>query len=125
MVQRQLWLLNNIPRMTKAKAYDQARQEFYAVRHQEDVERRVAKEEALATGAYFGKSHIEIGMELEDQMFERWKQWATSQAENIQNARAAAYTALPGDEESEEDSNAVAARDVDDGEDDGEASKAE
>jgi small subunit ribosomal protein S23 len=78
--------------MTSAKAYDQARKEFYAIRHQEDVERRVAKEEALATGAYFGKSMLEIGMELEDKTYESWKAWAQNEVETIDQQRSAQYT---------------------------------
>ena len=84
--------------MTSSKAYDQARREFYAIRHQEDVERRVAKEEALATGAYFGKSQLEIGMELEDKVFEDWKEWATKEVEAIAQQRSSQYT---GGEEAE------------------------
>ncbi|KFY43486.1 hypothetical protein V494_01969 [Pseudogymnoascus sp. VKM F-4513 (FW-928)] len=91
-IQRQLWLLKNKPGMTSAKAYDQARHEFYAIRHQEDVERRVAKEEALATGAYFGKSMLEIGMELEDKTYESWKAWAKTEVEVIEQQRSAQYT---------------------------------
>jgi small subunit ribosomal protein S23 len=78
--------------MTSAKAYDQARQEFYALRHEEDVERRVAKEEALATGAYFGKSMLEIGMQLEDQAYESWKKWATTEIGLKEQLKNAAYT---------------------------------
>jgi small subunit ribosomal protein S23 len=98
-IQRQLWLLQNTPSMTSAKAYDQARQEFYAIRHQEDVERRVAKEEALATGAYFGKSMLEIGMELEDKTYESWKKWAQNEVEVIDQQRSAQYTGIETIEE--------------------------
>lgn len=87
--------------MTSAKAYDQARHEFYAIRHQEDVERRVAKEEALATGAYFGKSMLEIGMELEDKTYESWREWAQKEVEVIEQQRSAQYTGAelaPADE---------------------------
>ncbi|KAI9829011.1 MAG: mitochondrial ribosomal small subunit component [Thelocarpon impressellum] len=91
-VQRQLWLLNNVPEMTTAQAYDQARQEFYAVRHEEEVERRVAKEEAEATGAYWGKSYLEIGMQLEDRVYEEWKAWALKETAAIEQSRGAAYT---------------------------------
>ncbi|OBT65267.1 hypothetical protein VE03_04656 [Pseudogymnoascus sp. 23342-1-I1] len=91
-IQRQLWLLKNEPNMTSAKAYDQARKEFYAIRHQEDVERRVAREEALASGAYFGKSMLEIGMELEDKTYESWKAWAAKEVEVIEQQRSAQYT---------------------------------
>jgi len=93
-IQRQLWLLHNVPGMTSAKAYDQARKEFYSIRHEEDIERRIAKEEALSTGAYFGKSILEIGMELEDQAYESWKQWATKEIQVIEQQRSAAYTGV-------------------------------
>jgi small subunit ribosomal protein S23 len=98
-IQRQLWLLHNVDGMTSAKAYDIARGEFYALRHEEDVERRVAKEEALSTGAYFGKSMLEVGMELEDQAYESWKQWAVAEVELLEQRRGAAYTSLGNDED--------------------------
>lgn len=93
-VQRQMWLMKNVPDMSKAMAYDQARQEFYDERLQEDVERRVAKEEAAATGAYFGKSMLQTGMELEDKEYERWKAWATNQVAVEEQKHASAYTGV-------------------------------
>lgn len=78
--------------MTSTEAYDIARGEFYALRHEEDVERRVAKEEALSTGAYFGKSTLEIGMELEDQAYEEWKAWATKEIKVFEQQKEAVYT---------------------------------
>ena len=86
--------MDNEPNMSKAKAYDQARQEFYDERLQEDVERKVAKEEAMATGAYFGKSMLQIGMELEDKEYERWKAWATNEMTAQEQKRASAYTGV-------------------------------
>ncbi|KAL2867924.1 mitochondrial 37S ribosomal protein mS23 [Aspergillus lucknowensis] len=97
-VQRQLWLLNNVPDMTKSAAYDIARREFYRLRLQEDIERRVAAEEAEATGATFGPTSLEWGMELENQQFEIWKQWAKSEALFIDNKKSAAALAPEGDE---------------------------
>ncbi|KAL9073223.1 MAG: hypothetical protein Q9161_003055 [Pseudevernia consocians] len=91
-VQRQLWLQHNVPGITSAQAYDQARKEFYDLRLQEDVERRVAKEEAMSTGAYFGKSALDIGMELEDKEYERWKEWAAKEVVLAEQRRAAMYT---------------------------------
>ncbi|KAI9849231.1 MAG: mitochondrial ribosomal small subunit component [Sclerophora amabilis] len=88
-VQRQVWLLNNVEGMNSARAYDQARHEFYDLRHQEDVERRVAREEAEALGSYFGKSYLEIGMELEDEKYEDWKAWAIKETAALQRARSA------------------------------------
>lgn len=93
--------------MTSSKAYDQARQEFYAIRHQEDVERRVAKEEALATGAYFGKSMLEIGMELEDKTYEGWKEWALKEIEVIAQQRTSQYTGNELAEEEDKDATAT------------------
>ncbi|KAB8239805.1 mitochondrial ribosomal small subunit component [Aspergillus alliaceus] len=100
-VQRQLWLLNNVPDMTKSAAYDIARREFYRLRLQEDIERRVAAEEAEATGATFGPTRLEIGMNLENQEYDRWKVWAKSEAQ-IQEQRAAAFTGAPEIPTSEE-----------------------
>ncbi|KAA8649117.1 hypothetical protein EYZ11_000649 [Aspergillus tanneri] len=93
-VQRQLWLLNNVPNMTKSMAYDIARSEFYRLRLQEDIERRVSAEEAEATGATFGPTRLEIGMELENKEYERWKEWAKVEAQ-IQGQRAAAFVGAP------------------------------
>ncbi|OJJ44705.1 hypothetical protein ASPZODRAFT_134800 [Penicilliopsis zonata CBS 506.65] len=93
-VQRQLWLLNNVPDMTKSDAYDTARREFYRLRLQEDIERRVAAEEAEATGAVFGPSRLEIGMQLENQQFETWKTWAKSEAA-LQSQKMAAFVGAP------------------------------
>lgn len=91
-VQRQMWLQHNVPSMSPAKAYDQARKEFYRLRLQEDVQRLVAQEEALATGAYFHKSTLEIGMDLEDKQFEEWKAWAIKEVQLADQQRNAMYT---------------------------------
>lgn len=95
-MQRQLWLQNNSPGISKAGAYDQARKEFYDLRLQQDTERRVAREEALATGGYFGRSAMDIGMELEDKEYERWKVWAEKQVELANQRQAAMYTGFEG-----------------------------
>lgn len=76
--------------MTNNQAYDVARKEFYALRHEEEVERRVQREEALWTGAYFGKGALEVGMELEDKSYESWKAWATKEVETINTQRDSA-----------------------------------
>ncbi|KAF2491261.1 37S ribosomal protein Rsm25 [Lophium mytilinum] len=90
-VQRQLWLMTNEFK-TQSAAYDQARREFYHHRHLEEVGRRIAKEEALATGAYFGKGPLEVGMELEDKAYEQWKEWAAKQTEERKQQTAQMYT---------------------------------
>lgn len=91
-VQRQLWLRRNVPGISSAQAYDQARKEFYELRLQEDVERRVAKEEATSTGAYFGPSLLDIGMELEDKEHEKWKRWAQGEIQLREQKNDAMYT---------------------------------
>ena len=94
MVQRQLWLLHNVPDMTKSNAYDIARREFYRLRLREDIERRVAAEEAEATGANFGPSYLEIGMQLENEQHEKWKAWARTEAQ-IVDQREASLSGAP------------------------------
>ncbi|OAR03020.1 hypothetical protein LLEC1_07120 [Akanthomyces lecanii] len=74
-VQRQLYLME-AEKMTQNKAYDLARHEFYKLRQAEEIERRVAVEEARHVGAYFGKTRGDVGMMLEDHEFENWKIWA-------------------------------------------------
>ncbi|ORY05552.1 37S ribosomal protein Rsm25 [Clohesyomyces aquaticus] len=95
-VQRQLWLMKH-SKFSKAHAYDVARREFYKYRHLEEIRQRVAKEEALSTGAYFGKGPLEIGMELEDRTWESWKVWAERQIDDEQQARAQMFSG-PQDE---------------------------
>lgn len=89
-VQRQMFLMDNHG-MTREEAYDQARSELYAERMQEDVERRVAREEALHVGAQFGKDKIAIGMELEDKAFESWRKWAAEDVTRREQARVAGF----------------------------------
>ncbi len=90
--------MRNKPNRTKAAAYDQARKEFYDIRLQQDVERRVAREEALHTGAYFGKSAMEVGMELEDREYDDWREWAKKETVIAQQKQAAMYTGLDNED---------------------------
>lgn len=96
-IQRQLWLLRNHPELTQAQVYDKARKEFYELRLQEEVRRQVAREEAMATGAYFGKSLNQVGLELEDKEHERWAAWAQNKAALREQARAAGSAAITDD----------------------------
>ena len=101
---------HNIPGIRPSQAYHQARKEFYELRLQEDIERRIATEEALSTGASFGPSALEIGMELENKEYERWKTWAEGEVTAIKQKSAAMYTgSIPNSEEN--------ALDMDEGED--------
>lgn len=76
--------------MTKSKAYDIARREFYQLRLEEDVERRVAQEEAAAVGAYFGLGMNAIGMNLENMSYDKWKMWSEKESQ-LQESRVAAF----------------------------------
>lgn len=78
--------------ITPQQAYDKARKEFYAIRHEREVEVRVAREEALATGAYFGKTRIQLGLEEENRTYEAWKAWATNEVNIVEQQKNAAYT---------------------------------
>ncbi|OTB03518.1 hypothetical protein M426DRAFT_321673 [Hypoxylon sp. CI-4A] len=101
-VQRQLWMMYNVPGITKDQAYDTVRREFYALRQEEEVERRIAKEEAQTVGAYFGKSFLQVGMQLEDEQYEKWKKWASKQIDAVQAEQNSAYTSF-GNEEGDAD----------------------
>ncbi|KAG9190528.1 37S ribosomal protein [Alternaria panax] len=90
-VQRQMWLMKHAS-LSKASAYDLARREFYQHRHLSEIRQRIAKEEALHVGAYFGKGPLEIGMELEDRTWENWKAWAAKQIEDEQSMRAQMFS---------------------------------
>lgn len=85
--------------LSKPLAYDTARREFYYHRHKEEIRRRVAKEEALHVGAYFGKGPLEIGMELEDKMWENWKRWAREQIDDEEAMRAQMFSGTAAVEE--------------------------
>jgi small subunit ribosomal protein S23 len=90
-VQRQLWLMKH-RHLSQPAAYDVARREFYKHRHLESIRQRVAREEALHVGAYFGKGPLEIGMELEDKSWENWKTWARRQIEDEEAQRAQMFS---------------------------------
>ncbi|KEZ46079.1 37S ribosomal protein S25, mitochondrial [Scedosporium apiospermum] len=98
-VQRQLWLMDS--GMSKEEAYDKARKEFYELRQEEEIEKRIAKEEAQYVGAYFGKTRLEIGHELEGKEFERWKTWAAAEAERFRALRAGPEAAPTAEVQSE------------------------
>ena len=94
-----MWLMKHA-HMTKPAAYDRARKEFYQVRREQEIERRIAKEEALHYGAYFGKSTLEVSEELEDEVWEKWKEKAVAHLEQLQVQRqqTVTYTSDEGEE---------------------------
>lgn len=91
-----MWLMEN-EKLSQTQAYDKARKEFYDVRMKEDIERRVALEEAKAVGATFGKTYWDLGVELEGQVLEKWKEQA-SQLAILKKGRIAAMTGESLDE---------------------------
>ena len=84
--------------LSTLEAYDKSRKEFYKLRHQEDIERRVAKEEAMMVGAYFGKSALEIGMELEDRSFENWRAWAQKEVTAARHMAGSSFSGLENED---------------------------
>lgn len=89
-VQRQLWLLENVADITVPQAYDIARKEFYKLRRREERRDRVAAEEARHMGAQFGKSAIQISMGVENEMYQDWEKWSR-QTVMEQTSRVAAF----------------------------------
>ncbi|RBR23356.1 uncharacterized protein FIESC28_03832 [Fusarium coffeatum] len=85
-IQRQLWLMNHDKRDLK-EAYDIVRHEFYRLRQEEEIEKRVAQEEAKHVGAYFGQTRIDVAHTLEDREFENWKLWAGKETERMEQSR--------------------------------------
>ncbi|CAJ0552720.1 Ff.00g007980.m01.CDS01 [Fusarium sp. VM40] len=85
-VQRQMWLMEN-EKLGKRKAYDVTRREFYHLRQEEEIEKRVAVEEAKHVGAYFGRTRIDVAHTLEDREFENWKLWAGKETERQESNR--------------------------------------
>ncbi|PNS19519.1 hypothetical protein CAC42_7363 [Sphaceloma murrayae] len=96
-VQRQVWLMKN-EGLTKLEAYDKARKEFYTIREQQDIDRRIATEEARYVGAQFGKGAVQIGLELEDREFENWKRWARNEVTTIREINGAGYSGTGAEE---------------------------
>ncbi|KAG8624303.1 hypothetical protein KVT40_007370 [Elsinoe batatas] len=90
-VQRQVWLMQN-EGLTKPEAYDKARKEFYKIREAQDIDRRIAKEEAQHVGAFFGKGAIEVGLELEDREFEAWKEWSQNEVTTMRQIQGSVYS---------------------------------
>lgn len=97
-MQRQLWLIekNLIP---QAEAYDIARREFYRLRQEEEIENRVAVEEAKHVGAYFGLTRIDVSHILEDQQYETWKVWAGKETERLEALKSSEIQTFGEEEE--------------------------
>jgi len=79
------------PLSIQERAYDKARKEFYAIRQRQDVERQVAKEEAMHYGSYFDIGEIERSLKEEDKAFASWKEWAKTDVESAAHQQAVAY----------------------------------
>ncbi len=77
--------------LSKQRAYDVARKEFYKLRQQDEIQRRTAVEEARMYGAYFGKTNLQVATGIEDRMYEKWKKWASAEIAALEAERSAAY----------------------------------
>ncbi|KAK9456433.1 mitochondrial ribosomal protein S25-domain-containing protein [Dipodascopsis uninucleata] len=91
-VQRTLWLMKH-ENLSKFQAYDQARREFYRLRQREEVEQLTTEEESRMFGAVFFPSHVEYGVELEQDELEKWRNEAIQQS-RIEKSKAT----MAGDE---------------------------
>lgn len=87
-VQRQLWLLHNVPDLTVPEAYDVARKEFYTVRRRQQTAMRIAVEEAEMFGADFGTPVQSVGMSKEDAMYNEWLEWAAEENMKMMQSRS-------------------------------------
>ena len=94
-VQRQLWLLENLPDITLAQSYDVARKEFYTLRRQQETRDRIAAEEARHMGARFGMSYNQVSMKIEGEVYDNWEVWAREQ-NMLQLSRNAAFAGTEG-----------------------------
>jgi len=94
-VQRQLWLLENIPDITVAQSYDIARKEFYVLRRKEETRDRIAAEEAQHMGARFGMSYNQVSMKIESDIYDEWEKWARAEVID-QASRTAAWEGTSG-----------------------------
>ena len=92
-IQRWQYLLTHT-QLSSAAAYDMARKELYRNRHYKEVQLRVAREEAQATGAYFGLGPLEVGELLEDRAYENWKLWAVKETQALRALSGAAYSGV-------------------------------
>ena len=91
--------MHNKPGITKSEAYDAARKEFYALRREEEIERRVHREEAMWTGAVFGKGALEAGMAVEDIQYTKWMEYAMKEANEAKARASATFATGNADEE--------------------------
>lgn len=87
-VQRQLWLLHNVPDITVPEAYDIARKEFYVIRRRQQTGMRIAVEEAEMFGADFGRPVQSVGMSKEDVVYNQWLEWAAEENVKMMQSRA-------------------------------------
>ena len=98
-VQRQLWLITNNPHLTIPETYNIARKEFYSLRLQQDIERRIAVEEARHVGSSFDKAYIDIMFEREQKVLQEWRTKAAQDLALRKHKRNAAYSTTSMDED--------------------------
>ncbi|EPX72792.1 ribosomal protein subunit Rsm25 [Schizosaccharomyces octosporus yFS286] len=79
-VQRTMWL-TQYKKMDVQSAYDEARQEFYKLRAKQEIQQRIAHDQAQALGAVFTKSDLELGHELDQAVLNDWFEKASQRSE--------------------------------------------
>lgn len=97
-IQYQLHLLRTTS-LTKTEIYDLARKQFYQIRLEEDIQRRIATEEALSTGAVFDKHYMDIIFEREGKVLQDWRTKAAQDLAIRKHRRNAAYSSTAAAED--------------------------
>ncbi|KAK9473843.1 mitochondrial 37S ribosomal protein mS23 [Dipodascopsis tothii] len=85
-VQRTLWLTAN-EQLTTDAAYTKARYEFYRLRMRQEIEDRVAEEEAAMFGAVFFPRQLDVGIKLEDAQLASWREQALEATRLLDSVR--------------------------------------
>ena len=98
-IQYQLHLIETYPNLSTSAAYDIARKEFYAVRLEQDIQKRVAAEEALSVGAIFDTPYFDIMFEREGQVLREWRNKASQDLAIRKHRRNAAYSSTAAAED--------------------------
>lgn len=94
--------------MSVPEAYDQARKEFYAIRRRQQIQARVAAEEAENCGADFGVPFISRGMTKEAEVFDDWVVWAEKENMALMQRQASFAGQQPAPESAALQANSAA-----------------
>ncbi|ABN68219.2 mitochondrial ribosome small subunit component [Scheffersomyces stipitis CBS 6054] len=102
-VQRTLWLLadskKNGPKLSLFEAYDKARFEFYRLRMREEMNSSVSREESVMYGAVFPTTHLEWGVQKEQEYIDVWAKVASDKTKVASANRGRGTSAGSGADE--------------------------